>query len=127
MFVIENLEDKKNFANLISRQGTLVEKLEQEKKRASDLEKIIAMGESVDAGTQTMQTLLVDNSRVIIERSNESENGDMTDEQFFVYDSNKKEPENTNLNFEISRIHEDNPIDVSSQVEVKAGETLEAV
>ena len=31
---IENLEDKSNFANLISRQGTLVENLELERKRA---------------------------------------------------------------------------------------------
>ena len=35
---IENLEDKSNFANLISRQGTLVENLELERKRAQELE-----------------------------------------------------------------------------------------
>ena len=36
--VVENLEDKTNFANLISRQADLMANLEQEQKRANDLE-----------------------------------------------------------------------------------------
>ena len=36
--VVENLDDRKNFANLIARQGTLVENLELQKRRANELE-----------------------------------------------------------------------------------------
>lgn len=35
--LVENLEDHKNFANLISNQGNLVEQLKNEKRRAAEL------------------------------------------------------------------------------------------
>ena len=52
--MIENLDDKKNFANLISRQGTLVENLHLERRRAQELEEIVQQKEIDTNNSQLM-------------------------------------------------------------------------
>ena len=85
---VENLEDKSNFANLISRQGTLVENLNNEKKRAQELEEKVQesarqilsnelnsarTGKGVDAATQTTQRDLANANEVIVEATEGTE------------------------------------------------------
>ena len=48
---VGSLDDKSNFANLIQKQATLIENLEQEKKRSKYLESKVKLNKSFDAGT----------------------------------------------------------------------------
>ena len=74
LFLVSGVQEhRKNFTNLISRQGTLVENLELERRRAQELEDIVHQKEMSDNSSQLATSRVIDMRRDVATQTNPSD------------------------------------------------------
>ena len=110
--VVENLDDRKNFANLIARQGTLVENLELEKRRAQELEERVLKEELSENESRLSSSRLVGNERVNV--ATQTNASDVPISNQVIMEQDDDYPEDFDEGRSPSRILSEIPLDASS-------------
>ena len=110
--VVENLDDRKNFANLISRQGTLVENLELERRRAQELEEMVQKQEFTDNESRLSSARIVGDERVNV--ATQTNPSDVPISNQVIIEQDDDYPDDFDHGRSPSRILSEIPLDTSS-------------
>ena len=112
--VVENLDDRKNFANLIARQGTLVENLELQKRRANELEERVLKEEKEysDNESRLSSSRLVGYERVNV--ATQTNPSDVPISNQVIMEQDDDYPEDFDHGRSPSRVLSEIPLDASS-------------